>query len=83
MSTEKSVKNDQKILDNVHPFLEKVLIETYLKGKGYTLEELKCLVEEEAKLLMREASTFASCKLAEVEARARLMREIHSADLDD
>ncbi|MCL4528997.1 MAG: hypothetical protein M1282_06260 [Chloroflexi bacterium] len=77
MSTNKN--NNQKILDDVHPFLEKMLIETYLKGKGYTLEELKSLPEEEAKQLMKEASTYASGKLAEVEVKAHFMRELHDA----
>jgi hypothetical protein len=72
-------KDNQKILDDVHPFLEKMLIETYLKGKGYTLEELQNLPEEEAKRLMKEASTYASGKLAEVEVKAHLMQELHDA----
>jgi hypothetical protein len=29
-----SANTDQKILDDVHSLLEKLLIETYLKGKG-------------------------------------------------
>ena len=77
MSTDKD--NNRKILDDVHPFLEKMLIETYLKGKGYILEELKSLPEEEAKQLMKEASTYASGKLAEVEVKAHLMQELHDA----
>jgi len=71
--------NDQKILDDIHPFMEKMLIETYLKGKGYTLEGLKSLPDEEAKQLMKEASTYASGKLAEVEVKAHLMQVLHDA----
>jgi hypothetical protein len=66
--------NGQKILEDIHPFLENILIQTYLKGKGYTMEELKSLPEEEAKRFMKEASTYASGKLAEVEVKARLMQ---------
>lgn len=83
MSAQKSVEDDQKILDDVHPFLEKVLIETYLKGKGYILDELEHLPKEKMCQLLKEASTYASCKLAEVEARARLMQELYSADLGE
>lgn len=72
MSTNKN--NHQEILDDVHPFLEKMFIETYLKGEGYTLKELKRLPEEKARQLMKEASTYASCKLAEVEVKAHLMQ---------
>lgn len=71
MSTNKN--NNQEIFDDVHPSLEKILIETYLKEKGYTLKDLKRLPEDEAKRLMKEASTYASCKLAEVEGKANLM----------
>ena len=77
MSTNKI--NDQKIMDDIHPFLEKMLIEIYLKGKGYTLEGLKSLPDEEAKQLMREASIHASGKLAEVELKAHLMQVLHDA----
>jgi hypothetical protein len=77
MSTKKN--NSQPLMEDIHAFLEKTLIETYLKGKGYTLEELKSLPEAEAKQLMKEASTFASCKLAELEDRAHLVQELHAA----
>jgi hypothetical protein len=75
MSTNKD--KDQKTLTDVHPFLEKMLIETYMKG--YTLEELQSLPEEEAKRLMKEASTHASGRLAEVEVKAHLMQVLHDA----
>ncbi len=68
-------KNDhEKVLENIRPSLEKMLIETYLSRKGYTLKELKCIPEEESRQLMKEASTFASGKLAEIEAKARFMQ---------
>jgi hypothetical protein len=75
--------NNQKIMDDIHPLLEKMLIETYLIGKGYTLEELKGMPEEEAKRFMREASTYASGKLAEVEVKARLMQELHDTYISE
>ncbi len=81
MSTNKI--NNQKILDDIHPFLEKILIETYLKGKGYTQEKLKSLPEEEAKQLMKEASTYASGKLAEMEVKAHLMQVLHDAYISE
>ena len=73
------INDNQKILDAIHPFLERMLIETYLKGKGYTLEELKDMPEEEAKQLMKEASTYASGKLTEVEVTTNLKRVLHDA----
>lgn len=70
-------KNHQSTAEDIHAFLEKTLIETYLKGKGCTLDDLKDLPEKEAKQLMKEASTYASSKLAEVELRAHLVQELH------
>ena len=69
----------QPIMEDIHAFLEKTLIEAFLKGKGYTLEDLQNLPEEEAKQIMKEASTYASGKLAEVEVKAHLMQELHDA----
>lgn len=76
-------KNNQRVLEDIHAFLEKTLIEAYLKGKGYALDDLKKLPEEEAKQLMREASTYASSKLAEVELRARFVEDLHDAHSND
>jgi hypothetical protein len=75
----KNKKDDQNIFDDIHTFLEKMLIETYLKGKGYTLEELRRLPKENIHRLMTEASTYASGKLAEVEVKAHLMQVLHDA----
>ena len=78
-----STNNNQKILDDIHPFLEKMLIETYLKGKGYALEDLKYLPNVAAKQFLIEASTYASGKLAEVEVKAHLMQVLHDAYLSE
>jgi len=75
-----TIKNNGKpIMEDIHAFLEMTLIEAYLKGKGYTLEDLQKLPEVEAKQLMKEASTYASGKLAEVEVKAHFMQELHDA----
>jgi hypothetical protein len=65
--------------EEIHALLEKCLIEEYLKGKGHTKESLGALPEDEAQRLKREASIFASNKLAEIEIRARFTRELHNA----
>ena len=81
MSTNEN--NNQKILNDIHPFLEKVLIETYLEGKGFTMEKLKNMPEEDVKRLMKEASTYASGKLAEGEVKAHLRQELHDAYMNE
>jgi hypothetical protein len=57
--------------------LEKNLIKEYLQTKGHSLDSLHRLPLDEAHRLMREACTYASLKLAEVESRARFRDEIH------
>jgi hypothetical protein len=57
--------------------LEKKFVEEYLAEKGYSLEEVKRLPEEEAKRLMREACQHAALKLAEVESKVRFRKKIH------
>jgi hypothetical protein len=69
--------------EHIHAYLEETLIETYLKGKGYTLEALKDLPETEVKQLMTEASTYASNKLAEVELRTHFVQELHDAHTEE
>jgi len=59
--------------------LEMKIIADFLAEKGYTLEKLKDLPAEEARLLRIEASKYASSRLAELEARAHFINIIHSA----
>ncbi len=63
--------------DGPQSTLERMLIETYLEGKGYSLESLKELPPEQARQLMQEACSYASMKLAEVESKARFRQDIH------
>jgi hypothetical protein len=57
--------------------LERKYIEEYLAEKGYALHDLQALPERDARRLMRDACKYASLKLAEVESRAHLRKEIH------
>jgi len=68
---------DRCLSDGPQSTLEKMLIEAFLEGKGYSLEALKQLPEETAHQLMREACSYASMKLAEVESKAQFRQEIH------
>jgi len=66
-------------LDGIHALLEQCLIEEYLKSKGHTTESLKSLPKHEADQFLREASTYASGKLAEIEIRAHFTKDLHDA----
>ena len=56
--------------------LESRFIDEYLRLKGCRWEDLALLPEAQAKKLMIEASRYASLKLAEHEARAKLRKDI-------
>lgn len=65
--------------EEIHALLERCLIEEYLKSKGHTRESLKRLPDDEAHQMMRDASTYASGKLSEIEIRARFTEDLHDA----
>jgi hypothetical protein len=58
--------------------LEHALIKTYLESKGYTLEMANNLPLPLARKLRVEASVYASCRLAEVEARNKMVDALSS-----
>lgn len=59
--------------------LEAAFIHDYLREQGYDPERLHELPDEVAHRLLAEASVYASARLAEVEARARLVEEVYRA----
>ena len=73
-STHKAVKAPQSPL-------ERQLINEFLKSKGYKRQDLIELSLEQACALMTEACTYASLKLAEIEARSQFGRKIRFDDL--
>jgi len=60
--------------------LERQLIIDFLKEKGYQPEDLKRLPRKKSKELMSQACTFASLRLAEIEARSKFRRKTHFED---
>jgi len=57
--------------------LERALIDEFLRARGYDREALAGLTDAERHVVMTEASTYASTRLMEIEARSRLAHEIH------
>ena len=60
--------------------LERMYLEEYLRGKGFTWLGLLQLPPDEARKLRLEASVWASLKLAEVETRAHMVRVLHGEE---
>jgi hypothetical protein len=56
--------------------MEKMLLQEYLAGRGYTLADLKLLPEAVASTLMAEACRYASLKLAQVESTAHFREKV-------
>ncbi|MGE3705133.1 MAG: hypothetical protein AB7I13_07655 [Vicinamibacterales bacterium] len=62
--------------------MEQSFIEEFLKASGHSLASLHDLPHEKATALMKEASRYASSRLAEVETRAHFVESIKGdADL--
>ncbi len=57
--------------------LERMYIEEYLDSMGYCYHAMSFLPEVLRRQLMTEASRYASCQLAQIEQRARFVRDIH------
>ena len=56
--------------------LEQQLIHDFLAEKGYSLEDLKALPEEEAHMAMTEAFTYASKKMIEIQMRIQYLQSL-------
>ena len=74
---EKSAAEASVRMQDPHFVLEKTFIEAFLSNEGYTLQSLRELPDEEARRLLSAASQYASCRLAEVEARTRFLNKLH------
>jgi hypothetical protein len=73
-------KPDVHGLEDPESLLERGFIEEFLRARGLDSGGLNALPEDQRLHLLREASVYAAGKLAEVEARAHFVREIHSED---
>ena len=66
------------LLTDPRASLERAFIEAYLNNKGFTWQDLNSLPKKCARRLRIAASIYASCKLAEIEARSCLVDEMHA-----
>lgn len=74
----KVVKSDDELPRAEAPFrqLEQTLVEQYLRARGHDPRSLSELPERERQKLLTDAAIYASSKLAEIEARSRLIDEL-------
>jgi hypothetical protein len=57
--------------------LEQAFINEFIERRGVTRTTLVELPEDEQHALMKEASAYASARLAEVESRAQYVHDLH------
>lgn len=57
--------------------LEQALIDDFLRTRGYEYAQLASLPDTQRGTLLKEASVYASSRLAEVDSRWHLLNEIH------
>ena len=57
--------------------LERALIDEYLQSLGYSQATLGVLPREQAEALLKQASTYASGRMTEVESRYHYVHDIH------
>ena len=60
--------------------LENAFIREFLEQRGHSAASLLTLPESERHLLLEQASRWASIRLAEVEARAHYVHDLHHSD---
>lgn len=68
---------DVSALEDPQRQLEQAFIDEFLRLRGYDPAKLDALPVPERELLMKQASAWASGKLAEVDARAYFVHEMH------
>jgi hypothetical protein len=73
-------KSNEMVSKGSQSAFERRLIREYLHNKGYRIEDLRNMPTDKAKRLMGKACRYASLKLAEIEAKAKFRKDIHSPD---
>ena len=57
--------------------LERAIIEEFIRSRGYDPARLQDLPEDVRRRVQRDASTHDAARLAEMEARAHYVQELH------
>jgi hypothetical protein len=68
---------DARVMEDPEGQLERTLIEEFLRSRGLDEIAVRALPDPEAKRVRTEASQYAAAKLAEVNARAHFVHDIH------
>lgn len=69
--------SDVQRIEDPESGLERAFIDEFFRVRGIGAHALSMLPAAEASRLLSEASTYAATKLAEIEARAHFVHELH------
>jgi hypothetical protein len=72
-----SIDRDDAHIADPNAGLERALIEEFIRTRGYDPAKLHDLPEELRRRVQSDASTHAAARLAEMEARAHYVHELH------
>jgi hypothetical protein len=75
-------RSDGPVMQDRQSQLEQAFIDEFLRLRGCDPEHLSTLPAADVERLMRQACIYASGKLAEVEARAHFVHDIHGGAED-
>jgi len=72
-----SDRSDVSQMQDKYAQLERAFIEEFLRMNGYDSHTVLTLPEDRRVAMLAQASEYAAVKLAEVEARAQYVHDIH------
>ena len=72
-----TLDTDARAMQDPEGRLERAFIDQFLRARGLDADALRALPQDEVKHVLSEASSYAASKLAEVEARAHFVHEVH------
>jgi len=70
-------ESDRSPITDPSAILERTLIDDFIRARGYDPTRLHELPEEDRRRLESDASKHAASRLAEMEARAHYVHELH------
>lgn len=68
---------DARAMEDPEGRLEQAFIDEFLRSRGLDQASVHRLPPEEARRILAEASSYATSRLAEIEARAHYVHQLH------
>jgi hypothetical protein len=69
--------SDTPMMQDKYFLLERAFIDDFLRLQGYDFHSVQALPEDQRLAMLTEATKYAAVKLAEVEARAHYVHDLH------